>query len=243
MAKLVTLQNDGTKGIIDSSTLGSGAIPTLQQVLDNNHDLENGNNFQGTNAGDQATGTNLIGLGDYANARSTGNFNVAIGDFAGEENSGAQNVLLGAGAGYQNVASHTFITGLNAGIGNVFNNVNILGQDGQADEESQTVFSNGNYNARLSYKNLNSNRKYELPDKSGIVALLDDTKPAFSTLCQSAVTKGTINPVVGGTLQRYNYNNGTSLYRFRPTSGLRTDKKFFEDEAMTIVYQVLAINI
>ena len=38
----------------------SGSTPTLQQVLDNNHDLVNGNNFQGTFAGAGNTGTNVI---------------------------------------------------------------------------------------------------------------------------------------------------------------------------------------
>jgi hypothetical protein len=51
------------------------ALPTstLQQVLDNNHDLVDGNNFQGTGAGVNNTGINVNALGDSAGF--TNNFN------------------------------------------------------------------------------------------------------------------------------------------------------------------------
>ena len=42
---------------------GGGGTPTLQQVLDFNHDLVDGNNFQGTGAGVGNTGTDVIALG------------------------------------------------------------------------------------------------------------------------------------------------------------------------------------
>ncbi|MFY7885043.1 MAG: hypothetical protein ACOVOV_09395, partial [Dolichospermum sp.] len=42
---------------------GGGGTPTLQEVLDNNHDLVDGNFFAGTEAGDLNTGININALG------------------------------------------------------------------------------------------------------------------------------------------------------------------------------------
>ena len=58
---------------LNSTGGGSGTIPTLQQVLNFNHDLVNGNNFQGTCAGAGNTGTNVIAIGSCSAFCNTGN--------------------------------------------------------------------------------------------------------------------------------------------------------------------------
>ena len=50
----ITVDNTDPANPIVSST-GGGTTPTLQEVLDNNHDLVDGLNFQGSSAGDNNT--------------------------------------------------------------------------------------------------------------------------------------------------------------------------------------------
>ena len=117
---------------------------TLQQVTaGTNKDLTNGRNLQGTDAGNGNTGNNVIALGIQALKNNTGNDVNALGQ--------------------------------DAGIGNSFDSVNFLGYGTVADADQQTVFANydgtNTLNARLSYKNISDNRKYELPDASGTLVL------------------------------------------------------------------------
>jgi hypothetical protein len=119
-------------------------VPTLQEVLDNNRDLINGNNFQGESAGQDNTGVNNNGFG------------------------------LGALSG--NTGSNVNAFGTDAGNSNTFDNVNLFGNSAIADADNQTVFIKGeSLRARISYNDITEDRKYELPDKSGTFALLDDT--------------------------------------------------------------------
>jgi len=61
-------------------------LPTLQQILNNNHDLVNGINLQGTDAGSGNTGTYVIGIGANAAKDNSGNDVIAIGKAAAESN-------------------------------------------------------------------------------------------------------------------------------------------------------------
>jgi hypothetical protein len=67
--------------------LQSSGIPTLQEVLDNNHDLVDGNFFAGTEAGDLNTGINVNALGGNAANNNTGENVNAFGNSAGLVNS------------------------------------------------------------------------------------------------------------------------------------------------------------
>jgi hypothetical protein len=138
---------------------GGGGIPTLQQVLDNNHDLVDGNFFAGTDAGagNSATDVNAFGL------------------IAGQGNSGSNLNALGFQAGLTNEGISVNAFGLNAGLGNNFNNVNLFGENATADENGQTVLSkDGTIMARISTADLTDSRKYTLQDADGTIAFLDD---------------------------------------------------------------------
>ena len=156
--------DDGTTYICTDNTTGAavwdlynvGSIPTLQQVLDNNHALVDSNNFQGTGAGVNNTGTSVLGLG----------LSSAFG------NTGVYINALGEGTAYFNAANHVNAIGHEAGQNNNFNNVNLFGYQATADEDGQTVLSkDGAIMARISTTDLTATRKYNLPNASGTLAL------------------------------------------------------------------------
>jgi hypothetical protein len=160
---LWTLDNGTTYICIDATT-GDAVWElanqiTLQQVLDNNHNLINGNNFQGTTAGLGATGFNINAFGTNAALNNNGSSLNALGNTSGNNNSG------------DNVNAF----GDSAGNGNTFSHVNLLGQSASADENGQTVLSkDGTIMARISTTDLTATRKYNLPDASGTLALTSD---------------------------------------------------------------------
>ena len=139
---------------------GNPVIPTLQQVLDFNHDLINDNNFQGTKAGQGNTGNSVNAFGDSAGQNNSGSSVNALGNKAGQNNSGSSVNALGNAAG----------------VNNTFDNVNLFGDSAQADASTQTVFSKNIFvMARISYINLKQTRKYELPDADGTFALVENS--------------------------------------------------------------------
>lgn len=114
-----------TSWIALESVGGAAAIPTLQEVLDNNHDLVDGNNFQGIQAG-----------------RNNGGLNVnAFGTQAAEDNTGNNVNLFGADAGYRNVGSGCNFFGTAAGQGNQDYNVHGFGENaGRKNQSRHAVF-------------------------------------------------------------------------------------------------------
>ena len=171
------------------SDIPSYITPTLQQVLDNDNSLSNGRNFQGTSAGASNTGNNVNGFGTQALQQNDGNNVNAFGNLAG----------------YQAEASHCNYFGAGAGGLNTFKNVNLFGRSADADADNQTVFVKylenlgATYQARLSFNDITADRKYELPDASGTIALLSDI--AAPTL-QEVTDKGNIttNPIIIDTV-------------------------------------------
>jgi hypothetical protein len=147
-------------GTYTIATTADISTPTLQQVLDNNHDLTNGNNFQGTGAGVFNTGNQVIGFG-------TGTLN---------SNSGVSVNAFGVQALQANTANHVNGFGQEVGASNTYKNVNLFGYRAYADANNQTVFSkwisgSTTYLGRLSFNNITDARKWELPDASGTIAL------------------------------------------------------------------------
>jgi hypothetical protein len=137
-------ENNLTDALVATIESLSTNVPTLQEVLDFNHDLINGNNFQGTAAGSGNLGFQNNAFGDNALVDNIGNYVNAFGQGGGDTNT--------------------------------YSNINLFGNSAQADSDNQTVFSKeGTAMARISYNDITANRKYELPDKSGTFALLDDT--------------------------------------------------------------------
>lgn len=194
---------------------------TLQQVLNYNHNLLNGLNFQGTDAGLNNTGTSdVAGIGTNAAKNNSGQYVVAIGlnaglsntknhlnaigNGAGNQNDGLFVSAIGSAAALQNLGdnvnamgniaassnsgdnvnafgnsaadtnsgNHVNAIGKSAGVNNTFNDVTLLGNAATASADDQLVFINGaGFNARLSNTNLTANKKYELPNNNGTIAL------------------------------------------------------------------------
>jgi co-chaperonin GroES (HSP10) len=130
--------DDNTTYICTDATTGAAVwtlqtnVPSLQEVLDFNHDLLNGNNFQGSNAGAGGSGaTQVIAIGEDA-AKNNGpaaSYLVAIGTSAGFNNTGGEGVFLGVTAGIDNTGSNVIAINTNSANNNSGNNVIAIGQD------------------------------------------------------------------------------------------------------------------
>lgn len=88
-------ENNLTNALVVKIESLSTNVPTLQEVLDNNHDLINGNNFQGTNAGQDQTGVDNNGFGISALSGNSGNNVNAFGVDAGNSNTFSNVNLFG----------------------------------------------------------------------------------------------------------------------------------------------------
>jgi len=117
---------------------------TLQQVLDSNHDLINANNFQGTDAGYDNTGSYINGFGELAAYQNSGNNVNAFGSQTGFDNTGNNVNALGENAALGNTGDNINAFGIRAAKNNTQDNVNAFGKDaGNGNELSgQTIFSN-----------------------------------------------------------------------------------------------------
>ena len=141
-------------------TIATTADLTLQQVLDNNHDLVDDNNFQGTQAGYLNTGTQVN----------------AFGNLSANNNSGINVNAFGTQALAGNLANHVNGFGQEVGILNPWKNVNLFGYQAAADNHNQNVFSKWvsgttRYLGRLSFNNITTDQKWELPNATGTLAL------------------------------------------------------------------------
>ena len=201
------------------TTFGGGEVPTLQQILDNNHDLVDNNNFQGTEAGEDNTGTDVNAFGFRAAAPNSGAHVNAFGQYAAKNNT-AQDVnafgqqaaqdntgtsinafglssaqdntgndvnAFGSQSAQNNTGDYVNSFGWRAGFSNTFKNVNLFGYNATADADNQTVFSKWvtgttKYLARLSYNNITADRKWELPNANGTIALTSDISNSIAPL-------------------------------------------------------------
>lgn len=109
--------------------MGGGSIPTLQQVLDFNHDLLDGNNYQGTGAGVGNTGSSVIAIGFQAGFNNTGNNVNALGIRAARANTGGNINAIGQYAAQGNTANNINAIGANAGLLNTGEFLTAIGQD------------------------------------------------------------------------------------------------------------------
>jgi hypothetical protein len=187
----VPISIGGTTYKINPSLIFAPRTQTLQEILDNNHELVNANNFQGTGAGNGASGTDLNLFGSSAGDGQTGSINNGFGRFALQNSVGSNNNALGRGAlsdnngdnnnafGNQallgNSGNNNNAFGSLAGDGNTHNNVNLFGAKADADADNQTVFAKSVAEQwRVSFANITSFRKVEAPNKDGTFAYLDD---------------------------------------------------------------------
>jgi hypothetical protein len=168
----------------------SYTTPTLQQVLDNNHDLVDGNNFQGTGAGYGNIGTFVNALGVQTAVYNEGSNVNALGESAAINNLGSEINAFGISAAANNEGNYINAFGDFSALNNTFNNVNLFGQSATADEDGQTVLSkDGTIMARVSTTELTVSRKYTLPDASGTIALTSDiTTPTLQQVTDQGST-------------------------------------------------------
>ena len=152
-------------GTLASPLSATSTIPTLQQVLNNNHDLINGNNFQGTDAGINATGisnsiffgsnagenadnaysSNFLGGSSGVNAIGSRGSNF-LGYFSGN---GATNAIfcnfLGAGAGANTTNAYQCnFLGAEAGRNSTGTDVNAMGINAAKNNTGNNVNTFGN---------------------------------------------------------------------------------------------------
>jgi len=189
-------------GNTKNSIKGSGSS-TLQAVTEGaNKDLVDGKNFQGTGAGVDNTGVDVIAFGSDAGNTNTGNNANLLGNYAGGNNAGENLNAVGNSAGVGNTGKNVNAIGNNtcvgntvdnvnafgeqAGVSNTFKNVNLFGYGATADAENQTVFSKWisgvtKYLGRLSFNNITANRKWELQDADGIILLDASTQRSTAT--------------------------------------------------------------
>jgi hypothetical protein len=118
---------------------------TLQEVLDNNHDLVDGNNFQGTGAGVDNTAVDVIAIGTGAGSMNTGDNIICIGNSAGVGNTGTNTIMIGADAGNSNSSTRCVIIGHSAGGNNQGVNSVILGVEAGQGNAISGSFIIGNY--------------------------------------------------------------------------------------------------
>jgi hypothetical protein len=207
--------NDNTLDNAIWVVVNEASIPTLQQILDNNHSLVDHNNFQGTDAGFLNTGTrnNFFGLSTGAN--NTGSRNNAFGENSLDGNSGSDVNAMGENSGINNTGQYVNVFGTYAGIDNTFNNINLFGVAAQADENGQTVFSkDGSIFARLSTLLLTATRKLFWPDQDGTMATeeyVDTGLANKADLVGGLVPSSQLPPTVDEILE---YND---LISFPPT--------------------------
>ncbi len=152
----------------DAGYLTSVTTPTLQEVLDNNHDLVDGNNFQGTDAGIGNIGLNIVAFGNESAMNNTGNKIISMGSQTLNGNSGNNIIALGhqsLGGIDGNTSDNVNAFGFRAGLNNLYKNVNLFGFLAEADADNQTVFSKWvsgvtKYLGRLSFTSITENRKW-----------------------------------------------------------------------------------
>lgn len=127
---------------------------TLQQVLNNNHDLVDDNNFQGTSAGNGNTGIYVNAFGFNSANNNNGDTINAIGVNAAQNNVGSFVNSIGQGVVISNSGAYVNAIGNNTAQNNTGDNVNAMG--------SYSAFSNNGDNVNaLGYESaLNNTGNY-----------------------------------------------------------------------------------
>jgi hypothetical protein len=115
------------------------ANQTLQQVLDNGSDLVDGNNFQGTGAGVDNNGENVIGLGSNAAADNTADNVNGFGSSSAAGNIGTGVNARGRNSALNNEGDFVNADGPDAANGNIGDYVNAIGRGAAKDNEGNHV--------------------------------------------------------------------------------------------------------
>lgn len=121
-----------------------GGVPTLQEVLDNNHDLVDGNNFQGTNAGDNSDSINMIAIGEWAGSYTSVDDVINIGNFSGSNSSGSHCIYIGKNAGTDSSGDTSISIGADTGAYSTGKGCISLGQNAGYSNTGDDCISIGN---------------------------------------------------------------------------------------------------
>jgi hypothetical protein len=116
-----------TATTISATTYQNLPIPTLQQVLDNNHDLVDAKNYQGTDAGFNNVGNNVNLFGTASGLRNLKNNVNAFGENSAYDNNGDNVNALGTISAQDNTGANVNALGSQSARNNNGANVNALG--------------------------------------------------------------------------------------------------------------------
>lgn len=130
---------DDDYALILSNQVSPDGAQTLRQVLNLGHDLVDGNNFQGTDAGLTQEGTNVNGFGEQAAKNNSGDYVNALGFGAGDNNSGSHSNFLGNASGSGNTGSNVNAFGGGSAINNTGRKLNALGENAARDNTGDDV--------------------------------------------------------------------------------------------------------
>lgn len=165
---------------------GAGNTGNNQNAMGYSAGLNNqgiSQNAFGSNAGAEQRGDNQNAMGEGAGYDNQGNNQNAFGAGAGFANIGENVNALGSNAGSNNTGNNVNAFGIAAGDSNAFDNVNLFGRRAQATADGQTVLSkDGTIMARINTNDLTDSREYDLQDKDGTIAHLDDIPTNTSQL-------------------------------------------------------------
>jgi hypothetical protein len=121
-----TITGDGTPASPLQANV-SGVVPSLQQVLDFNHDLVDANNYQGTGAGECNTGINVTASGYRSAFCNTGCCVNAFGTKSAYCNIGSNVNSNGTQSAYKNTGNCVNAIGTKSSCCNTGCNVNSIG--------------------------------------------------------------------------------------------------------------------
>ena len=139
----VTFQPVSETSWIALESINVGTVPTLQEVLDSDHDLVDGNNYQGNGAGRNNTGVSLNAFGtDAGRDNASDNVN-AFGESSATSNTGNDLNAMGGLSGYGNEGDSVNAFGANACNGNLGNYVNAFGENACLDNVGGNVHAFG----------------------------------------------------------------------------------------------------
>jgi hypothetical protein len=209
-----TLVNGINIASINSQNLLNGGnieientIPTLQQVLDNNNDLIEGKNFQGTEAGLDNLGTNINALGIFSSKGNIGTYVNSLGFASAQDNTGNQVNALGSQSAKSNSGVDVNAMGTNSAKNNTGNNINALGNSSADRNTGSDVNALGFLAAAFNtFNNVNLFGAFASADENG-QTVFGKTSAIFarlSTLLLTA-TRKYILPDESGTIALESY--------------------------------------
>ena len=142
----VTFQPVSETSWIALESINVVTIPTLQEVLDNDHDLVDGNNYQGNGAGRNNIGVSLNAFGTDAGRNNASDNVNAFGESSADGNIGKDLNAMGGLSGSSNEGDFVNAFGANASTRNLGNYVNAFGGNACLDNVGSNVHAFG-YNA------------------------------------------------------------------------------------------------